>query len=178
MAALAAVTRTEHAVVGEVYVAGDDGNCALGRITCIAHHWTVADGQASDLVWHLCHDDESMRTRAGWRIHGRALTINAIETRPVRRLRAPATDGPAAAADLQQLRLRLSHGKPTNTVDFGKSPDLPDPLCHSSSNVLLNVPSRFRSPLTAKAVNTFPLDCFSGAKWMHDPSGAGLPSST
>ena len=33
------------------------------------------------------YDDEYMRTRAGWRIHGRALTINAIETRPVRRLR-------------------------------------------------------------------------------------------
>ena len=44
--------------------------------------------------------------------------------------------------------------------------------------MLLNVPSRFRLPLTAKAVNTFPLDCFSGAKWMHDPSGAGLQSST
>ena len=99
MAALAAVTRTEHAIVGEVYAAGDDGDYALGRITCIAHHWTVADGQASDLVWHLRYDDEYMRTRAGWRIHGRALTINAIETRPVRRLRAPASDGPAGAAD-------------------------------------------------------------------------------
>ena len=49
--------------------------------------WTVTDGQASDLVWHLRYDDEYLRTPAGWRIHGRALTINAIETRPVRRLR-------------------------------------------------------------------------------------------
>ena len=87
MAALAAVTRTEHAIVGEVYAAGDDGNYALGRITCVAHHWSESDGKITDLVWHLRYDDEYMRTRTGWRIHGRALTINAIETRPVRRLR-------------------------------------------------------------------------------------------
>ena len=117
MAALAAVTRTEHTVVGEVYAAGDDGNYALGRITCIAHHSTVADGQASDLVWHLRYDDEYMRTRAGWRIRGRALTINAIDTRPVRRLRAPATDGPAGAADpsaastAPQPRKTKQHGR-------------------------------------------------------------------
>lgn len=88
MAALAAVKRTEHAIVGEVYAArDDDSNYALGRITCIAHHWSVNGEQISDLVWHLRYDDEYLRTRAGWRIHGRALTINAIETRPVRRLR-------------------------------------------------------------------------------------------
>ena len=87
MAAVAAVARTEHAIVGEVYAAADDRNYALGRITCIAHHWTVTDGTITDLVWHLRYDDEYMRTGAGWRIHGRALTINAIETRPVRRLR-------------------------------------------------------------------------------------------
>jgi hypothetical protein len=87
MAALAAVTRTEHAIVGEVYAPGDDSDYALGRITCIAHHWTADADQITDLVWHLRYDDEYLRTRAGWRIHGRALTINAIETRPVRRLR-------------------------------------------------------------------------------------------
>jgi hypothetical protein len=88
MAALAAVTRTEHAIVGEVYAARNtDRDYALGRITCIAHHWSVADGKITDLVWHMRYDDEYMRTRVGWRIHGRALTINAIETRQVRRLR-------------------------------------------------------------------------------------------
>jgi hypothetical protein len=87
MTALAAVTRTEHAIVGEVYAPGDDSNYALGRITCIAHHWTADGDQITDLVWHLRYDDEYLRTRSGWRIHGRALTINAIETRPVRRLR-------------------------------------------------------------------------------------------
>jgi hypothetical protein len=87
MSTLAAVTRTEHAIVGEVYAPSDESNYALGRITCIAHHWTVDSDQITDLVWHLRYDDEYLRTPAGWRIHGRALTINAIETRPVRRLR-------------------------------------------------------------------------------------------
>jgi hypothetical protein len=100
MAALAAVARTEHAIVGEVYAAGDDANYALGRITCIAHHWTVAGDRIDDLVWHLRYDDEYLRTRAGWRIHGRALTINAIETRPTRRLRPRPSGGPAGAAGL------------------------------------------------------------------------------
>lgn len=99
MASLAPVARTEHAIVGEVYAAADEADYALGRITCIAHHWTVSGGQASDLVWHLRYDDEYLRTRAGWRIHGRALTINAIETRPVRRLRLPPSGGPAGPAD-------------------------------------------------------------------------------
>jgi len=87
MAAVAAVTRTEHAIVGEVYATADEPDYALGRITCIAHHWSINGDQITDLVWHLRYDDEYLRTRAGWRIHGRALTINAIETRPVRRLR-------------------------------------------------------------------------------------------
>jgi SnoaL-like domain len=103
LSTLARVARTEHAIVGEVYAAGDEPDYALGRITCIAHHWTVEDdageGRVTDLVWHLRYDDEYLRTRSGWRIHGRALTINAIETRPVRRLRPPRADGRAAAAD-------------------------------------------------------------------------------
>jgi hypothetical protein len=98
MATLASVTRTEHAIVGEVYAVGDDANYALGRITCIAHHWTVAGQTISDLVWHLRYDDEYLRTPTGWRIHGRALTINAIETQPVRRLRGRASDDRAAGA--------------------------------------------------------------------------------
>ncbi|AEV75259.1 hypothetical protein MycrhN_4778 [Mycolicibacterium rhodesiae NBB3] len=100
MAALAPVTRTEHAIVGEVYAAGERADHALGRITCIAHHWTSADGPITDLVWHVRYDDEYLRTPAGWRIHGRALTINAIETRPIRRLRAPTADSRAADAAL------------------------------------------------------------------------------
>ncbi len=117
MTALAAVTRTEHAIVGEVYAAGDGADYALGRITCIAHHWTIDDDRITDLVWHLRYDDEYMRTPAGWRIHGRALTINAIETRPLRRLRAPTSADRAAAAGLStastepQRRETNPHGR-------------------------------------------------------------------
>ena len=87
MASLARVARTEHAIVGEVYAPGTDADYALGRITCVAHHWSERDGEVTDLVWHLRYDDEYARTDTRWRIARRALTINAIEARPVRRLR-------------------------------------------------------------------------------------------
>jgi hypothetical protein len=87
MEALRSVVRTEHAIVGEVYADGPEPGYALGRITCIAHHWNRSGDQVTDVVWHLRYDDEYLWTPAGWRIHGRRLTINAIETRPFRRLR-------------------------------------------------------------------------------------------
>jgi hypothetical protein len=99
MNALAGVDGTEHAIVGEVYAASSEPDYALGRITCIAHHWSQGDGQPTDLVWHLRYDDEYLRTKAGWRINGRALTINAIETRQVRRLRGARVADRATAAD-------------------------------------------------------------------------------
>lgn len=115
LGALAGVHRTEHALVGEVYVAAPDPGYALGRVTCVAHHWTRRDAAADgpvgapidapvdapidDVVWHLRYDDEYLRTPQGWRIHGRAVTINAIERRPVSRLRAVSAARPAAAVD-------------------------------------------------------------------------------
>lgn len=122
MAALDAVARTEHAIVSEVYAAGDERGYALGRITCIAHHWTVADGRITDLVWHLRYDDEYMRTPVGWRIHGRALTINAIETRPVRRLRAPQAADRAAGADPSTAS---TEPVPRKTIRRGRSRGTP-----------------------------------------------------
>lgn len=98
MSALEQVTRTEHAIIGEVYVRGDDVHYALGRIACIAHHWTVTGSSATDVVWHLRYDDEYLRTAGGWRIHGRALTINAIETPAVRRVRPHPRAGRATGA--------------------------------------------------------------------------------
>jgi hypothetical protein len=89
-AAIAAVTatiRTEHAIVGEVYDAGPRSDNARGRIACVAHHWGQHGDALTDVVWHLRYDDEYRRTDAGWRIARRALTINAIEARPVRRVR-------------------------------------------------------------------------------------------
>ncbi len=87
MAALSGVDRTQHEIVGEVYT--DAADHARGRIACVAHHWTrTADStDVTDLVWHVRYDDEYVRTDNGWRIRRRALTINAIETRSVRRLR-------------------------------------------------------------------------------------------
>jgi hypothetical protein len=86
VATVAQTVRTEHAIVGEVYdeVPGSRGAC--GRIACIAHHWTERADEVIDVVWHLRYDDEDELTDAGWRISRRALTILAIETRPVRRL--------------------------------------------------------------------------------------------
>ncbi|ORW91014.1 hypothetical protein AWB92_19365 [Mycobacterium sp. IEC1808] len=86
VAAVAAVTRTEHAIVGEVYDGTAHGTAA-GRVACIAHHWSHRGDEVLDVVWHLRYDDEYRLTDAGWRISRRALSINAIETRPVRRLR-------------------------------------------------------------------------------------------
>jgi hypothetical protein len=102
MRALAGVERTEHAIVGEVYAAHADPDYALGRITCVAHHWSRSDGEAGDVVWHLRYDDEYLRTPLGWRIHGRALTVNAIETRAIRTLRASAPTDRVAAVDLSE----------------------------------------------------------------------------
>ena len=87
VAAVAQTVRTEHAIVGEVYdVYGATPRTACGRIACIAHHWNERGGEFIDVVWHLRYDDEYEATDAGWRISRRALTINAIETRPVRRV--------------------------------------------------------------------------------------------
>ncbi len=81
------VERTEHAIVGEVYDEGPRPGSARGRIACIAHHWNRRADEIVDVVWHLRYDDEYELTDAGWRISRRALTVNAIETRPLRRLR-------------------------------------------------------------------------------------------
>jgi 3-phenylpropionate/cinnamic acid dioxygenase small subunit len=86
VAAVAAVSRTEHAIIGEVYDGAERPGTARGRIACIAHHWSQRGDEVVDVVWHLRYDDDYELTDAGWRIGRRALTINAIETRPVRRL--------------------------------------------------------------------------------------------
>jgi SnoaL-like protein len=121
MAALSGLARTQHEIVGEVYAPGSDPDYALGRITCVAHHFSISDEQVTDLVWHLRYDDEYLRTRSGWRIHGRALTINAIETRPIRRLRPhPSTDreaaaDPSAASTAPQSRKTMPPGRSPGT---------------------------------------------------------------
>ncbi len=92
VAVVARTIRTQHAIVGEVYDKGAQSGIAHGRVGCVAHHWNRRADEMVDVVWHLRYDDEYELTEVGWRIRGRVLTINAIETRPVRQLlpRAPA----------------------------------------------------------------------------------------
>ncbi|OBF53818.1 hypothetical protein A5756_15820 [Mycobacterium sp. 852002-53434_SCH5985345] len=85
VATVAAVARTEHAIVGEVYEATGPG-AARGRVACIAHHWDQRGDEFVDVVWHLRYDDEYELTD-GWLIGRRVLTINALETRKARRVR-------------------------------------------------------------------------------------------
>jgi ketosteroid isomerase-like protein len=82
---VAAVSRTEHAIVGELY--SGNSAAASGRIACVAHHWSRHGEEITDLVWHIRYDDSYVRTRSGWRILLRELTLNAIETLPARRIR-------------------------------------------------------------------------------------------
>jgi ketosteroid isomerase-like protein len=86
VAAVTAVDRTEHAIVGEVYTASGPER-ARGRIACVAHHWTRADDRVRDVVWHLRYDDEYVRHGQNWLFSVRTLTINTVETRAARRLR-------------------------------------------------------------------------------------------
>ncbi len=88
IAVVAATIRTEHAIVGEVYESGPQPANARGRIACIAHHWTRHREQLTDVVWHVRYEDDYLRTEAGWRFARRALTVNAIETRPMRNVRS------------------------------------------------------------------------------------------
>jgi ketosteroid isomerase-like protein len=88
VATVASTIRTQHAIVGEVYDADAGPDVARGRISCIAHHWIRHEEQVRDVTWHLRYEDQYRRTAdAGWRIRRRALTIDAIDTRPVRHVR-------------------------------------------------------------------------------------------
>lgn len=80
------VGRTHHVIDSEVYRAAGAEH-ARGRIAATAHHWSRRGEEITDLVWYLRYDDDYVRTAAGWLVTRRRLTIDAIETRPARRLR-------------------------------------------------------------------------------------------
>lgn len=86
LGALRALARTRHEIVGEVYT-GAGADSAAGRIAGTAHHWSARGHGFADVVWHLRYDDIYLRGPEGWRIARRALTVDAITTGPVRRLR-------------------------------------------------------------------------------------------
>lgn len=87
MSALAAVTRTHHGIVGELYTASTGADLATGEITGVAHHWIDSGDQITDHVWYLRYRDSYRRDPRGWRIAVRKLSIDAIETRPARQVR-------------------------------------------------------------------------------------------
>jgi SnoaL-like domain len=92
IAVVASTIRTQHAIVGEVYDSDPRPGVARGRIACVAHHWVRHEEQTRDVTWHLRYEDEYQRAAdAEWRIRFRTLTIDAIDTRPVRRVRPGAS---------------------------------------------------------------------------------------
>jgi ketosteroid isomerase-like protein len=92
IAAVASTIRTQHAIVGEVYDSDPRSGVARGRIACVAHHWVRHEEQLRDVTWHLRYEDEYRRAAdAGWRIRLRALTIDAIDSRPMRQVRPGAS---------------------------------------------------------------------------------------
>jgi hypothetical protein len=92
IATVASTIRTQHAIVGEVFDTDLSPGVARGRIACIAHHWVRHEEQTRDVTWHLRYEDEYRRVAdAEWRIRFRALTIDAIDTRPIRQVRPDAS---------------------------------------------------------------------------------------
>jgi hypothetical protein len=85
--AVATVGRTHHGIDSEIYRDSSESDVAHGRIGGTAHHWSRQHDTITDLVWYLRYDDDYRRTDSGWLLTRRALTIDAIETRPARRLR-------------------------------------------------------------------------------------------
>ncbi|WP_431240462.1 nuclear transport factor 2 family protein [Mycolicibacterium aichiense] len=87
LAAATTVGRTHHGIDSQVYSPGSNPDLAQGRIATTAHHWSRREDGIVDVVWYLRYDDEYVRTGSHWLLARRALTIDAIETRPTRRLR-------------------------------------------------------------------------------------------
>lgn len=81
---------TFHALAGHVLEA-TGAERARGRVNCVAHHVLTAGKNTEDLVWHLRYDDVYVRTPERWLIEQRAITIELVETRPVRRANDRAT---------------------------------------------------------------------------------------
>lgn len=77
MRLLDGVTRTFHAVVGQVH----DGT--RGRIACVAHHVVEHEGTWTDHVWHLRYLDDYVETSDGWRFARREVHVDLVQELPV-----------------------------------------------------------------------------------------------
>ena len=82
MEQLATIPRTFHEIVGSLFTV--DGSTATGRVACVAHH--LLDPQ-TDLVWHLRYLDDYRLTEQGGLIDRRAVHLDTIETRKLKRAR-------------------------------------------------------------------------------------------
>lgn len=79
---------TSHFLGGQVLDPGPGPGTATGWVRCAAHHLSVRkDGAPADLVWHIRYEDAYRHEEGVWRFTRRALHIDWIETRPVRRMR-------------------------------------------------------------------------------------------
>lgn len=88
MSSLTQLPMTFHALQGQVVDPGAEPGTAAGRVSCTANHLTERpDGEMSNLVWHLHYEDSYRREEEMWRFARRAVQIEFIETRPVRRWR-------------------------------------------------------------------------------------------
>ena len=86
---LAGYHATRHAVWATAYDV--EGDTATGVVDGVAHHLgddpdPDAGGGPVDLVWYLRYVDEYVRTAGGWRFTRRALHLDHVERRPLRRL--------------------------------------------------------------------------------------------
>ncbi|MFI1918259.1 nuclear transport factor 2 family protein [Nocardia sp. NPDC020380] len=84
LSAVGNVERTLHVLGGQVYRAGDTPDMVTGHIAGTAHHLISGAEGHRDLVWQLRYQDTYRHVDDGWLIARRTLTIQWIETRPVR----------------------------------------------------------------------------------------------
>lgn len=80
---LDAFSLTFHGVVGQLTTSDGDGS-ATGQVNAVAHHVRLGGRGAQDLVWHLRYHDQYARTVDGWRFANREITIELIDSRPVK----------------------------------------------------------------------------------------------
>jgi hypothetical protein len=97
---LDAFSLTFHGVLG-LLITRDGDDSATGQVNAVAHHVRVGGRGAQDLVWHLRYLDNYVRTADGWRFASRRITIELIDSRPVKLAGGVVAkdDGPAAHND-------------------------------------------------------------------------------
>lgn len=87
LAQLLGFETTVHAVQGQV-VTQVSSTEAVGHVRCEAHHLSTRpdQGGARDLVWLIRYDDTYHRDGKHWRFARRAITIDSIDVRTVKRV--------------------------------------------------------------------------------------------